>query len=496
MGTAVAANFHNPRMTTSPLKKWQAAAIALFTLLGLVFIWSVMLHSPGATYDDEVGHLVICRDAWQHPVLILDVWGRMLFTLLYMIPVKIGWGAARVFSVFLATGTVLITTALSRKIGLRYFWVIPLFLWFQPFYSSLSFSTLTEVPFSALFVGAGWLFASRRYSAAAFCVGLLPLIRYEGAALLGVVFLLCLTQRTWRPMLFGLLPLLIQNGITFLVLGRLPFEMFLHPTERWLTGQSAAVGTMVTTFGFSYRFRLLPELIGLPLLILVILGLPHLFKRKEQVVVFGCYLLYFSIHVVITWLSLFGEREGTVRYMLPLAPGLAMIAAVGLHATVRALSGAARRFAGRRAMLAVQVALISICALVVWIIGARNFTLYGITAHQSAMHQAADWVRTHETSGNSPLSTNVWFYYLLPKEVDARDLWLQTGDLRSVPAGTLAVWDVKYSNLYGLPLSELQSSSWKQVFAIHQPLSGNPNGYFDVNIFQKLANTGSAADAP
>jgi hypothetical protein len=369
-------------------------------------------------------------------------------------------------------------------------------LWFQPFYGNLSFNAITEVPFSVLFVTAGLLFAYRRYSAAAFCVGLLPLIRYEGAALIGVVIVLSVLARRWRPIVFAMLPLVVQNGVTLLVLGQLPFQMFLHPSERWLSGQQTAIGAAVSPFGFMYRFQMLPQLAGIPLILLVIVGLPHLFRRKDQAVIFGCYLLYFSVHVIITWLALYGEQAGDLRYMLPLAPGLAMVAVVGLASAVQSLGAAARGFAGRTAMVTARVGAISLCALVVAAVGLRNAMPAAESAEQIAIRQATDWVRAHQNSENRMVSTDAWFYYMLPDAVDTRDLWLQTHDVRTFPAGTLAVWDSKYSESYGLPLSALESSNWRQVYGFSQPLSGNPAAHFDVKVFEKQADASSRAEIP
>jgi len=470
--------------------------LVLFTLAGLAFAWHTMRRSPGVFTDDEIGHLLISRDAWHEPALILNVWGRMLFTLLYMIPARIGWGAARLFSLLISTGTVIATAILGRKLGLRYFWLLPALLWFQPLFGTLAFNAITEIPFSALFVAAGLLFVSRRYSAAAFCVGLLPLIRYEGAAFIGIVFLLCMVNRKWKPLIYAVLPLLIQNGLTMFGLKTLPLDMFFHPTQQWLSGHAAQVGTAVTSFGFSYRFRMLPEIAGLPVMLLVVFGLPHLLKRKEHVLVFGCYLLYFCIHVVITGLSLYGEQTADVRYLLPLAPGLAMVAAVGLESAVAAFAAGVRKFAGRTAMVAARAAALSLCALAVGVVGLRNIVPIPKSAEQLAMEQVTDWVR-HHPSGKPTLSTDVWFYFLLPERVNSADLWVQFGHLQATSSsGTYAVWDNKYSETYGIPLSAVSAPAWKEVYAVRRPLPGNPNADFDIRVFEKSGTTARKSVPP
>jgi hypothetical protein len=486
-----ATRFPDQQQSTANLKTWQILLAGLFTLLGLSFAGSLMHHSPGVSTDDEIGHLVVCLGAWEHPSLILNLWARALYTLLYMIPARLGWTAARMFSLILATGTVVMATGAARKMGLRYFWLVPLLLWFQPFFGNWGFTTITEIPFTALFVAAALFFAYRRYSAAAFCVGLLPLIRYEGAALVAGVVLLAALKRQWKPIGFAILPLLVQNGISLLALGHLPFDMFLHPAEHWTNGQTVQVGSVASRFGISYRFRMLPDIAGIPVTILVVLGLPHLLKRKDQLVVFGGYLLYFSIHVVITWLGLYGELGGNARYLLPIAPALAMIAAVGLDSTVQALAAGAGDMGGRSAMAAARVGVISLCVLAVGISGVRNMAPLKESAEQIAMRKAADWVRTQNYSDRQIVSTNVWFYYLLPQAVTTQKLWVQTLDPKSLASGTIAVWDSQYSHSYGLPLSQLQDGSWRRVYDFSEPLAGNPAEHFEVSVFEKLGKEDS-----
>jgi hypothetical protein len=476
------------RDATATLTKWQAGVVALSALLGLLFVGNIMRHSPGVATDDEIGHFVICRDAWHYPSLIVNIWGRMLYTLLYMVPARLGWEGARFFSLLLAAATVLLTTTLARKLGLRYFWLLPLLLWFQPFFATWSFNAITEVPFSALFVAAALLFVSGRYSAAALCVGLLPLIRYEGAVLLGVVAALCLLQRQWRPIVLSVLPLFFQNAITFLVLGELPFQMFLHPAHGWATGHATQIGAAASPFGFSYRFHMLPELAGVPVIILVITGFPHLFRRKDQAVVFTSYLLYFFVHVIITWLALYGELAGDRRYMLPLAPALALAAAIGLDAVVRAFAATARNFAGRPAMVATRALLVTGCIFVLGLTGWRNVAPLPESAEQIAVRQAANWVRAQHLASAPIVTANVWFDFLLPYSVRSQDLWVQTKNPNLLPLGTVAVWDSKYANSYGLPLSALQNGTWRELYAVRQPLPENPHAHFDVAIFEKVPN--------
>src|SRR5512141_2437734 len=106
-------------------------------LYGLVFLagmgWTIYLcfNSQGTPVQDEIGHYLIAKSAWQYPVVILNLWGRSANTLFYMPAAIGGLQAARLFSIAAAVVTVVLTTSLAKRIGLTWLFLIPAFLFFQ-----------------------------------------------------------------------------------------------------------------------------------------------------------------------------------------------------------------------------------------------------------------------------------------------------------------------------------------------------------------------------
>ena len=101
------------------------------------FCWTLYigLASAGVPVHDELAHYFISRDAWQQPELLLSMWGRPVRNIVYWLPAIGGLKAARVFSVILTGLTIGIATEIGRLIGVQRLYLIPLFIWFQPWVS-------------------------------------------------------------------------------------------------------------------------------------------------------------------------------------------------------------------------------------------------------------------------------------------------------------------------------------------------------------------------
>jgi len=69
----------------------------------------LLFASDGTALQDEIGHYIISRDAIANPELILDLWGRTLHTILYILPAQFGLDGARLASVGLAALTVIVS---------------------------------------------------------------------------------------------------------------------------------------------------------------------------------------------------------------------------------------------------------------------------------------------------------------------------------------------------------------------------------------------------
>ena len=231
-----------------------------------VYAWS---QSPGTPVEDEIAHLVIARNAWHYPELILHIWGRVGNTLIYMLPSLFGLNGARFSALLMSALTVLVTTASARKMGLQRLYLIPLFLWFQPWYPSFGFTAITEIPFLLILALGMYFYLSNRMTPLALCIGWLPLIRHEGVLLAGLVFIYLLLTRHGRAALVLWLPLLLYN-LTFqlafkLPIADIPLAIYLNPQPTTAYGSGpwlAYVPYLIWETGYPIFFWALIGLYG------------------------------------------------------------------------------------------------------------------------------------------------------------------------------------------------------------------------------------------
>lgn len=164
------------------------AARAWLVVCVAVGIAIVVLY-PGSYYQDPGLHYLRARWMWAHPWMLVDVWDRPMFTLLYSVPAWLplstnrAYLAAKVLTVGLTAATARVTWALARAYDLeRPALVIPL-LWLQPCVALLCGETTPE-PLFALLMATGLLLYQRgRPVASLLTASLLVLVRPEGVPL-------------------------------------------------------------------------------------------------------------------------------------------------------------------------------------------------------------------------------------------------------------------------------------------------------------------------
>src|SRR3954466_3804328 len=194
--------------------------------------WTVLLWTRAAPFasalDDEVGHFLVARDAWVHPQLMLNAWGRVGTTLSFLLPAAAGLEVARAAALAMSAATVLIATQVARLVGVRALALVPPFLWFQPWFHLYGNAVLAEVPFTLVMVAACWAALAEREVVASLLFGSLPLIRHEGLVVLGLWMAFLLVRRRLPPLALSALPLLVYQALFAVVYSKAPFSMYFH----------------------------------------------------------------------------------------------------------------------------------------------------------------------------------------------------------------------------------------------------------------------------
>lgn len=431
--------------------------------------WTVYIfsRSPGTPVQDEVGHYLIARHAWEFPDLILHLWGRTVNTLAYMLPALGDLQAARLASILLSGLTVWITTLAARRLGVRRLFWVPLLLCFQPWFSDLSYTAITEVPFSLCLVLGVYFWLSERSSLAGLAFGLLPLIRHEGIALLGLWGAYALLTRRWKALAISAAPYALYNLAYYAVFQQLAAAVYFATTPTDIYGKGS----------WLHFARPLLDKAGLPVMLLAALGLVPVIRLRKKAAAFLVYLAYLLIHTIIYRYGLYASG-GYDLFLFPLAPGIALAAALGAEwglDLILALSstGSAARFPGnsrlfaRIASLAEKGLTVLLPALVILAVVLTGLTTAPrpVDAEQEACQQAAAWLRAQGFDPRAVVSTHVWFYYYYDLPWTRGGIWSKPPPLQSLGGGTIVVWDRHYSDRGKLFLSALSdpAGGWKRL---------------------------------
>ncbi len=459
-----------PEVPVFPSRTTTLAAIILSTGVGLGWLVYIFANSPGVPVHDELTHCYIARGAWHSAGDLLDFWGRVVNTVVYMPGAYFGLQGARIESIFLALVTGLLAVLLAKRLGAKYVLLVPVFLWFQPWFSDTSYTCTTEVPFSLVMVASMCFLASDSLVAAGFLAGLLPLIRHEGIALAALVALWCLWRRNWLAAAAAFAPLVLYNVACKMVLNSWPVAAYFvaKPTEHYGSGP------------FSHFVPALAAGAGLPVLILAANAAAPALGSAKRMFVLGLYLVYFAIHAVIYRFGLFASG-GYGIFLTPLAPGIAVAAAFGFEFIVdggrRVMESARFRPGGiRLAGWAFAIA----CVILVLIMGFETKPR-PLDSEGQAMKAVAQWLEDNGLDRQSVYATHPWLREFLPTLAN-RPPYLKPLD--QVEKGAVVVWDWHYgTSQYGLNPDEFKDvSRWVRLRAPRLVL---PNGEDGVVVYRR-----------
>lgn len=417
---------------------------------GAGLVWTVAMWIRAAPFasvlDDEVGHFLVARDSWVHPQLLLNAWGRVGTTLAFVLPAAVSLQVARGAALAMSAATVLVATAVARRLGVRTLALVPAFLWFQPWFHFYGSAVVTEVPFSLALIGACWAALADRFLIASVLFGLLPLIRHEGIALLALWIAFLIVRRRWGLIALSVLPLLAYQVAFSLVFHVRLFAIYLHKTARASYGHG----------GWLHYVLPLGRSIGPVVALLALAGIVAR-RRDLRFAAFAApFVLLVLVETVIFRLGLFGSG-GNVDYLLPVATFAAVSAGFGGDL---ALKLAPTRFLLAPAVIAAVLAL-----------AAGVYALRTKPAHADAaarpMHAAVRFLHARRQDAGSVTATHVWFFEMsgasIPSSDGLHSPWSRPPRPSRIAAGSPVVWDCFYSGRFGLSWKKLRRAGFGQL---------------------------------
>lgn len=326
------------------IKNSQAAiAVGISALLLYCLIWWRAAGPAGG--QDSWNHLLYARWSLKHPELMLDQWGKPLFTIPAIPFSFFGIQGLYVFNIICVMLTGYFVYQIARRLGMRLPWMAAVFFFFQPVVFGNVISGLTE-PLNALAVSViCWLFVNQKNVAGATVASFLPFFRTEGMVLLVAVLVYLIARKKWH-----ILPLLLAGSLVFTIV-----SVWVFGDISWLVSQNPYFkfeksGTFDPGHGDLWHYvKAQKEITGI--LVTTLLGLAflwlashviYLIKRKtpEERSKFSFWLLaplflsFFVAHSYIWWKGSMGSH-GLTRVFFVVAPVAALLA---LYALDRLLS--------------------------------------------------------------------------------------------------------------------------------------------------------------
>jgi hypothetical protein len=411
------------------------------------FGWTVLLWTRAAPFasalDDEIGHFLIARDAWVHPQLILNAWGRVGTTVSFLLPAAAGLEVARAAALLMSAGTVVVATQVARLVGVRALALVPVFLWFQPWFHLYGNAVLTEIPFSLVMLAACWAALAGRATVASLLFGLLPLMRHEGIAVLGLWAVLLVVRRRWRALALAAVPVLVYQVAFALVFEVAPFALYFRTTPSSPYGHG----------GWLHYALPLARSIGPPVALLAAVGLVWSRRDRRVLLLAAPFALLVLVETVVFRFGLFGSG-GNADYLLPVA-GFAAVAA-GLAAD-KIMAASPRRWIG----LAASVLVLATAGYALRTHPARADPV------ASSMNSAVRFLRSHHVAMSRVTATHVWFFAMSGTAIPAGDgfhsPWSHPAHPARLALGSTALWDCSYSDRFGLRWRRLQRAGFAEL---------------------------------
>jgi len=447
-------------------------AIGWLVALAIVGI-SLAILFPDSYQQDGGTHFLFARDAWWNHPLLVDVWGRPLFTTLYALPALAGYLPAKLLTVVVCVATAWQCWRWAEDEGMaRAELAIPFFA-LQPSLLLLASDTMTEPLFALVLVIALRLRRAGRARTAMVIASLLPLARPEGffvCALWGIWSLADdrIGDAWWRRV--RALPLLATGVAAWwtvaLIITRDPLFILHNWPRQW-----APTGALYGSAPWFEYWQLRYEVVAKWFALFFAIGFVALLIRRSLGVATSLVLMLFVLHSVLRHFGLFGSA-GYPRYFVCVAPAIAIITLAGWNVVVDALSRMLELVPARARTLARAAA--SALAIVLFL-GVLRSDLYFVDDHATARDaraiiDAQSWLRENPVEVRQLIWSQA--YMCIIQRCDTRNRLTLSGDrarnlaaLRATPHGTLVFWDGETGPAwYGLKGADFELAGFTRLF--------------------------------
>ena len=329
-------------------KFWEKPEGKVFGIAAVVYILLVVFANGVNGGADTFVHYQMSRYSWIHHELLLNQWGKPVFTVLFSPIAQLGLQAiiwTNLAIIFLEAFLVL---KIANQLQLKRSWIAPLLFLTCPVVFDNAVSSLTEIIcalFLILFIhwslkGKFWI--------GTLVLSFMPFARSEGFVILGIAAMFFFFTKRWKYIPLLLAGSLIMNTIGYWYTG---FPL-------WIFDSNPYVHTDITSYGsgsFFHFFMWSIPVFGIGFLFLLkytwnsALGIPDrissdwnglenaeeskVFVLKHQVlfwIVLGSFWGYFMAHTVLWWQGMWASL-GLLRVMFVVAAPMVLLTLIELN---------------------------------------------------------------------------------------------------------------------------------------------------------------------
>ncbi len=447
-------------------------AIILLILSGLYLMILFFLSAGLFGETDSVTHYLIARYSFKHPYLLLDHWGKPLFTILSAPFAQFGMMGAVFFNVLCALFTAWFIFRMARLLNYRYALAAIPFALFAPVYMVNVLTSLTEILFAMVLVAGIYFFLKKKMILSSVIISFLPFARMEGMMFLVIFISAFILVKKYKA-----IPFLITGFVIFSIAGYFRYHDLLWFINAIPYGekQSALYGSG----SFWYYLERFHQLLGFPLTILAVIGIIYLvismFLEKKPSLTVNWLTEYYLIpvslfsfilaHSFLWWQGMMGVLA-TSRFMACVLPLGGFLALLGLNRINSWFDR--RKYFGT--IFTVMIILITI-----WV----PYTLHKIPARPNwsdqVMKETAGYIRAKGLD-RYPVcySDPKLAYYLGIDPYDSRGLYKNIPDPDQsqflLSDSSIVVWDTHFSEFeHKIRLEQLLNNPCFRLIDVYSP---------------------------
>jgi len=281
---------------------------------------------------DSITHYQISKYSWQHDYLLMDQWGKPVFTILFSPIAQLGFKAVVLANIALIFLGAYWAMGIARDLKLKRPWLAALLTLWLPVVAGNGISALTEMICSLFLILYIRLALKEKFVLAGIIVGFMPFARSEGFVIVALILLFYAFTGRWRYMPWLLVGSLVFNTLGYIITDKAlwifqsnpyvntTFDMYGHGTFYHFFQYA------VPLFGFTYALWLTQTIREVPKAL-------QLFKSRgwslsEQAwiwLVAGSAWGYFLAHTVLWWQGMWASL-GLGRVMFVIAVPISLMA--------------------------------------------------------------------------------------------------------------------------------------------------------------------------